>query len=859
MSVPIKHALRPGECATAEQSAALRAVVDAAGGRLPAAWPITDLIAVNPFAGVQELGFERAVVWGRELLGMRGHLTLDQFRQAYRAGRIEDADLLAALRRRLPQLEAMPMAERVLRADLLHGVEGAPPRRARLGVGAWCDALLGSAVAPAVDDEVLKWSGAFCGSSQAGWKMPGCELGFFSAWRRMASSDPGLARLAPAGAARLIPEEPLATIGWALDLLCVPGSRVERELTEQLFRTPGFAAHFRWRGEYPELAGHPGDIGDLLAVRLSYEALAVWRASAERELSPRALAGMIERERDLEHASTQARPSAQPEHAALAGRVERVALALADEPACPDRAQIAEALTLLGEDQRAWVWLDAYEWHYRDSLLVKLARGSHAAGGGWHPGEGAPEAQAIFCIDTRSEGLRRALESLRPGGWETFGMAGFFGLPVVLRHLRSERTTRLLPGPLSPTAVIGELDAPGAAEALSGRLRSQALALAHRSAKSSPLAPYSMAEASGWFAAVLAALRTNAPQLPYRSPKPRPELALQDGLPLAEQIDWAEQTLRTIGLVERFAPTILIVGHTSIVENNAYRAALECGACGGHGGGDNARLAAAILNDSRVRAALRARGLDVPDGSRFVPAEHDTATDRVSLLGGGAQPSGRVRADLEAAGAVLAEQRARSLPDRWHPRRRARDWAQVRPEWGLVRNAAFIIAPSETVSGLDLECRTFLHSYDWRQDPDGSALLTILTAPGLVVQWINAQYYFSSVDPDVLGAGDKTLHSVIGDVGVLQGAGGDLLLGLPWQSVAHGRELFHEPMRVLFVVQAPLERIDALVAGNELLQQYIGGGWIALAAREDFDRPWRLRQQTGGWKRWRPAHPGPAG
>ena len=128
-----------------------------------------------------------------------------------------------------------------------------------------------------------------------------------------------------------------------------------------------------------------------------------------------------------------------------------------------------------------------------------------------------------------------------------------------------------------------------------------------------------------------------------------------------------------------------------------------------------------------------------------------------------------------------------------HVAGRSLDWAQVYPEWGLAGNAAFVVAPREVTRGIDLQRRTFLHSYEADVDPDGSALETILTAPLVVAQWINCQYYFSTVAPEVFGAGTKTIHNVVGTAGVIAGHEGDLRLGLPWQSVATGQQLVHEP------------------------------------------------------------------
>jgi hypothetical protein len=152
-------------------------------------------------------------------------------------------------------------------------------------------------------------------------------------------------------------------------------------------------------------------------------------------------------------------------------------------------------------------------------------------------------------------------------------------------------------------------------------------------------------------------------------------------------------------------------------------------------------------------------------------------------------------------------------------------------------------------AGVDLRRRAFLHSYDPAVDPDGTALETVLTAPMVVAQWINSQYYFSSVAPEVFGSGTKTVHNAIGGTGVLSGYDGDLRLGLPWQSVAVGARLVHEPVRLLTVVQAPLARIDAVVDRNPVLRRLFDHEWVALAAREHPDDPWQ-QHTPRGWTPW---------
>ncbi|WP_252371837.1 putative inorganic carbon transporter subunit DabA, partial [Pseudoalteromonas sp. S558] len=71
---------------------------------------------------------------------------------------------------------------------------------------------------------------------------------------------------------------------------------------------------------------------------------------------------------------------------------------------------------------------------------------------------------------------------------------------------------------------------------------------------------------------------------------------------------------------------------------------------------------------------------------------------------------------------------------------RARDWSQVRPEWGLANNAAFIVAPRAWTRSINLQGRCFLHDYDWESDGDFSILELIMTAPMIFTHWINSQY-----------------------------------------------------------------------------------------------------------------------
>ena len=267
---------------------------------------------------------------------------------------------------------------------------------------------------------------------------------------------------------------------------------------------------------------------------------------------------------------------------------------------------------------------------------------------------------------------------------------------------------------------------------------------------------------------------------------------------------------------------------------------MDCGACGGHSGEPNARLAALLLNQHYIRAGLAQRGIHIPDDTHFVAGLHNTTTDEVQLFDAHALPGGHacefeeLQHTLNAAGQAAAQARLSSLGCETLPelKWRSGDWSEVRPEWGLADNAAFIAAPRHMTQTADLGGRAFLHSYDFRRDPQGRVLETILTAPLIVANWINLQYYASTVDPRHFGSGSKTVHNVVGRFGVLSGNSGDLKTGLPWQSVHNGQHYQHRPLRLQAVIAAPRAMIEPIIERHDHLSNLLSGGWMHLIAVE---------------------------
>ena len=308
-----------------------------------------------------------------------------------------------------------------------------------------------------------------------------------------------------------------------------------------------------------------------------------------------------------------------------------------------------------------------------------------------------------------------------------------------------------------------------------------------------------------------------------------------------------------MGLSESFARLVVLCGHRSEVTNNPLQASLDCGACGGHSGEANARFAALLLNQEFIRRELVERGIKIPSDTFFTAAVHQTTSDELEFPDADqtpfshAQDLARFQELCRRAGELTSLERGARLQlgSREEILRRAQDWSEVRPEWGLAGNAAFIAGPRDLTRESDLAGRAFLHDYDWRRDEQGRVLELILTAPLIVASWINLQYYASAVDNRRYGSGCKTIHNVVGKFGILSGVESDLQTGLPWQSVAVGRQLQHQPLRLQAVIAAPREMIDRVVAKHQHLRELLSGEWIHLLSIETQAR-WQWRG-AGQW------------
>jgi len=753
-------------------SKAILTAAEAAARAIPPAFPLEATVAVNPFLG--QTGEDLATAAAR--LARVAGVPLMQPRAAYAArvatGQITDDDLAEALLASASALKPADLVQMKARLAKTSPLPVALPSVADLAAQ-----TTGTDWPELIAHSFGLWAAGQFDRGQALWS-PAPGQGAFAAWRAWAVHDltPEVAGLkgfcAHVASAPDTAERAILRASAALGL---DDQSAETAFHRLLMTLGGWSQHARWILWQAELqGGTDATLTDMLAIRL------IWDEAL------------------LAHA-----PGVAADWAAT------VAAHAAPVTPSPDQA------------------LDAI---LQDAAERAHQRGLSAALKGAKPvPKVRPALQAAFCIDVRSEVFRRALESVDPG-IETIGFAGFFGLPIAHRAFGSDVVQVHLPVLLNPAMTSHANAAPGQEEA---KRITERTTRAWGRFRQAAVSSFAFVEAAGPFYG--AKLIRDALGLKAASDIPDPAPQIDGTLSPETKAATAAAVLNAMSMTKNHARLVLLLGHGAQVTNNPHESAYHCGACAGQTGEVSARLLAALLNDPHARAGLPGHGITLAEDTVFVAGLHDTTTDRITIYADADLPGHKTdmttaRAWLAQAGARARTERALRLPGATAATipGRALNWAEVRPEWGLAGCAAFIAAPRGATSGANLEGRAFLHNYDWKDDAGFGTLELIITAPVVVASWISLQYYGSSVAPAAFGGGNKLIHNVTGGIGVVEGNGGTLRAGLPWQAIHDGVALAHDPLRLSVIIEAPAEAITDILARHDGVRDLFDNGWLHL-------------------------------
>lgn len=918
---------------------------------VPHYWPIGAFIHHNPLKGFEHLHFKTALDEARGIFGGNVYMDASYFMDLHDKGKIDMAAFEANIGHFLEQHQ-MPIDVEFAKTFLMD----VSPRWSRLRMRylyknsekidyalyldlqentiyykqhAWLqrlighmtlyeinDALFGGNDKAHVDKEVIEFVARFLDEDQTTMPMPDRDRGMFAAFKRYE----GFAYRYDA--AHYVEE--------ALQTLQVEDT--EAYLLTHLLKLHGWAGFIKYRSEdpdYPPQQSCPSSLMDYMAIRLYVERKVVKRRQCPdfaafdayvREHRDEVILKLLRHKKLLYGPALDAMEAGEKPHVVLCSYItNELNLDALQIQHSNEVLQSTLPLTKLAvilrklKEEEGYIWLKSLEDSYiRRHVDTLFARGEEA--------EATPVATATFCLDVRSEVIRRSIEQV--GDYKTFGAGGFLGLPIAFVEFDKAHERFLAPAVIKPKNVVFEIPVESSQAYKTKKGVNKTTKKVLNDLKNNPYTPYIMVEAIGWIFGINLFGKTFMPERTHRlfskikPKKPRttytinklspeeiefyvrklhtkiiakylfsrldktfPEAVTdliwrhlvfdepldidipsdviaklysefqitpgdyvfqknkltQVGFTLEEKVTYLHKYLTMIGQVDHFPEFVLVIGHGSVSDNNPFESALDCGACGGNVSLPNTRALCMIANAPEVKEALREKGIDIPETTRFIPGLHVTTTDAITfydtedLSEAQCQRFFRIQSDFAIASEQAREERAQMMPNARNASdliKQSMDFSEPRPEWGLAGNMGVFAGPRSTIRHLALDNRFFMHSYDWRVDNDNAEILTrIFDGPLIVGEWINLEHYFSTVDNHVYGAGSKVYHNIVSKVGVFTGNYSDLKIGLPAQSVLLEGKAYHEPVRLLTYMEAPLEKVLKAVE-NSIAKPFILNEWI---------------------------------
>jgi uncharacterized protein YbcC (UPF0753/DUF2309 family) len=747
--------------------------IETASQRIGTTWPLYSFVTSNPLSGYEKLPFKDAVKEAGAFLKSNSYPSASIYRQAYENKDIDKIVLAEMLQEQ--KLSKTPEAY----LEIMEGVAHETPNETN----------------SKVDVIMAKWLAAFMDEGLAEWQMPDKEKGFYAAWKALAVYDKDMGKLS----LKQLPKTSIEALELVLGAHA--NTKYKDIFSAHIAALSGWTGYIKHRIDTHSVwqQQFPIHIEDYLAVRLTI-------------------------------ANHLGMPLEMP-----IGTVE------------DDSNLMLKHL-----------WLKAWEATFQNKLVLDLKRNNISFNASEEKKE-LSDAQLVFCIDTRSELIRRHVEA--SGHYETYGYAGFFGIAADYQHYQEDISIKSCPPIVgSPYKITENPIEEFAKQDTSFKQEKQVTkAKTHILKRLKNMLPssFGFVEGAGVFYGLSLVAQSFAPGS-YVKIKNRNKRNYESFCDPIISYNGGEQNKQDIALEEKvaivksgfdlmgwkdFAPLVLFVGHGSHTANNPFGSSLDCGACAASPGRHNARLLATLANDKNVRAVLKStHQIDIPNNTVFIGGEHNTTTDEIVIFDALVPDSHQEK--LNTLKNNLEKSRERATSERLMVTsgsvelaiKKSQNWGETRPEWGLAKNAAFIVGSRDLTSSMNLDGRCFMHSYNWESDTEGAALAGIMGGPMVVTQWINNHYYFTTIDNQKFGGGSKITHNVTGQFGVVQGNGGDLKMGLPLQSLkASDTEMYHQPLRITTIIHAPLGRVELILRKNKHLETLLDNEWMYLKVIDSND------------------------
>ena len=917
---------------------------------VPHYWPIGAFIHHNPLKGFEHLNFKEALTKAQQTFGGKVYMDPDYYIGLFEEGKISSEILErnlfrvlkeAKLERYLEQaktfmLDVSPLWNSYRSYEDLKINEIDETLHCYLEENAiykdeeaWIasltknmtlyeihDALFGTSKKELIEKDVIEFVARFLDQQQTTLSMTDRDLGMFETFKLYENID------------YIIDVEEF--VQEALDTLKVQD--VQTYFLTHILKLHGWAGYIKYRSEAKEYYAqqeHPSTLMDYMAIRLHFEVKYLRKKKINdfeklqtyiKNNTPYAILKLLQAKGKL----TGTYNDAMEEHQDYQEIVDAYAkdeinlnslqVQLAQKAVqMDDMTPIAFSnFANLLKKEEGFIWLKSLE----DTYIATHVDAFTSP----HTYDKKPLSSTIFCLDVRSEVIRRKVEESGP--YTTYGAGGFLGIPISFVEFDKAHALSLAPAVIKPENIVFEIPVESHETYNSQKSVNKTTKKVLSDLKNNPYTPYVMVEAIGWLFGFKLFGKTFFPKKTHmvfsksKPVKPKTTYTLDKlseeeiekyvkrlhtniinevlttqfgtglnssdiillwehlvfdkplkirissdiidnlkqayhitsedyeiqkinlskvGFTIDEQVMYIENLLKMIGLIDSFPKFVIISGHGSCSDNNPFESALDCGACGGSISLPNARALSMIANKPEIREKLISRGISIPEDTRFIPALHITTTDEMTFYDTEILNTKELelflgmQEDFKKASLASREERAKVLPNAKHEKDlfiKTMDWSEPRPEWGLAGNMGVFAGPRDSCRHMPLYNRLFLHSYDSTIDNENADILTrIFNGPLVVGQWINLEHYFSTVDNKVYGAGSKVYHNVVSKIGVYNGNYSDLKIGLPTQSVIEEGKAYHEPVRLLTYMEAPLETVAKAVE-NSVAKEFILNEWI---------------------------------
>ena len=910
---------------------------------VPHYWPIGAFIHHNPLKGFEHLNFKEALDKAQSIFGGKVYMDPDYYVALYDEGKIQDAPLEKNLLRVLQEaklenhldeakkfmLEVSPLwdsyrsyedlkineIDEELHTYLEKNSVHISNETKHMTLYEIHDALFGTSEKELIEKDVIEFIARFLDQEQTTLSMSDRDLGMFQTFKLYENID------YVCDVEEYVQE--------ALETLKVKD--VEKYFLTHILKLHGWAGYIKYRSEdkdYFAQQEHPSTLMDYMAIRLHFEVKYMQKEKINdfdkltayiKENTPYSILKLLQAKGKLTGTYNDLMEDSQNYQEILDAYIQdevnlnSLQIQLAKK-ALPELdmtlVEFSKFANLLKKEE-GFLWLKSLEDTYITEHVNEFTSQNTY--------DEKPLSSTIFCLDVRSEVMRRKVEESGP--YNTYGAGGFLGIPISFVEFDKAHALALAPAVIKPQNIVFEIPVESHEDYNSKKGIQKTTKKVLSDLKNNPYTPYIMVEAIGWmfglklFGKTFFPKKTNTLFSSMKPKKPKTTYTLdklsrddiekyvrrlhtniinevlttqfdtglndsdifvlwehlvfdkdltirisqdiidklqhayhitakdyklqkeklkQVGFTADEQVKYIDNLLKMIGLHKDFPKFVIISGHRSLSDNNPFESALDCGACGGSISLPNARALCMIANKKDIREKLIEKGINIPEDTRFIPALH-TTTDEMTFYDTDVlniqelEIFSKMQEDFKKASLASREERTLDLPNAKTEQDlfiKTMDWSEPRPEWGLAGNMGVFAGPRDSCKHVAFNNRLFLHSYDSTIDNENADILTrIFDGPLVVGEWINLEHYFATVDNKVYGAGSKVYHNVVSKIGVYNGNYSDLKIGLPTQSVLEEGKPYHEPVRLLTYMEAPLD-IVAKAVENSVAQPFILNEWI---------------------------------